>query len=196
MKPRRVLFWLHLAAGATAGSVVLIMAGTGVLLAAQTPVLAFAERSLRVAPPSPGAPRLDLDALVERARAAAPGAEPDGALLHSDPSAPVAVSFGRERTVFLNPYDGSVLGEGASGLRRFFQRTEEWHRWLAASGNRRPAGRAVTGACNAAFFFLALSGPFLWWPRRWTRTALRASLLPSLKGRGKARDWNWHNAVG
>jgi uncharacterized iron-regulated membrane protein len=54
----------------------------------------------------------------------------------------------------------------------------------------------VTGACNAAFMALVISGFYLWWPRRWTRLALRAITIPSLRLRGKARDWNWHNAIG
>jgi uncharacterized iron-regulated membrane protein len=194
LKLRRIVFWLHLATGVSVGAVVFAMAATGVLLAAEKPLTAFAERGLRVAPPAPDAPRLDLDALV--ARAAGPDQKPDGATLLADPAAPVAVSFGRERSVFVNPYDGTVLGEGSAGLRRFFRGAENLHRWLAVPVERRSIGRAFTGACNAAFFCLALSGLFLWRPRRRTRAALRASLLPSLKGHGKARDWNWHNAVG
>ena len=43
---------------------------------------------------------------------------------------------------------------------------------------------------------LVMSGFYLWWPRRWTRLALRTVTIPSLRLRGKPRDWNWHNAIG
>jgi uncharacterized iron-regulated membrane protein len=72
----------------------------------------------------------------------------------------------------------------------------QWHRYLGGNTERRAMGKAITGACNAAFLFLAASGLYLWWPRQWTRSALRAIGLMNFKLRGKPRDWNWHNAVG
>ena len=72
----------------------------------------------------------------------------------------------------------------------------EWHRFLGGNTERRALGKAVTGASNAAFLFLAASGLYLWWPRQRTGAALRAVGLMNFKLRGKARDWNWHNAVG
>ena len=73
----------------------------------------------------------------------------------------------------------------------------DWHRWLGdrtASG--RAIGKAITGACNAAFLFLALSGLYLWWPRRWNRAAMRLSLWFRRGLAGRARDFNWHNVIG
>jgi uncharacterized iron-regulated membrane protein len=81
-------------------------------------------------------------------------------------------------------------------VRGFFRVITDWHRWLGAAAESRDTGRAVTGACNAAFAALIVSGFFLWWPRRWTRFALRAIAVPSLTLQGKPRDWNWHNAIG
>ena len=69
---------------------------------------------------------------------------------------------------------------------------EDWHRWLGS----RDLGRPVTGSSNLAFLGLALSGLYLWWPRAWSRAALRAVAVPDLRLHGRARDFNWHNAVG
>jgi uncharacterized iron-regulated membrane protein len=190
LKLRRALFWLHLAAGVCVGAVVLAMSLTGALLALQRPVLAIAERGLRIAVPA-GTERLSLDALALEAEGA-----PDGAVLRAEPTAPVALTYGRGRTLYFDPYTGASLGEGAKGARSFFRSVEDFHRWLGFPEKRRALGRGITGAANAGFFLLALSGLFLWWPRRWTRAALKAVLLPSLKGHGKARDWNWHNSIG
>jgi biopolymer transport protein ExbB len=52
---------------------------------------------------------------------------------------------------------------------------------------------AVTGACNLAFFWLAITGVYLWWPPSWHWRALNHSFLFNPHLRGKARDWNWHN---
>ena len=197
MKLRTIVFWLHLLAGVVAGTIILVMSVTGILLAFERQMVAFVERQTRtVQLPTVGSPRLSLDVLVATAREAVPGGTPSGVILSADPMAAAVVNFGREQTVFVNPYTGTVLGHGAATLRGFFRVVTDWHRWLGAHGDRREVGRAVTGACNAAFAVLVVSGFYLWWPRRWTRLALKAVTVPSFKLRGKPRDWNWHNVVG
>ena len=49
MKLRKLLFWLHLVTGVVAGSVVLIMSVTGVLLMYEKQMTAWADRGFRVA---------------------------------------------------------------------------------------------------------------------------------------------------
>ena len=71
-----------------------------------------------------------------------------------------------------------------------------WHRYLAVEGEGRTTARAITGACNAAFLVLAVTGIFLWWPRDWTMRKVAAVLWFRRGLRGKARDFNWHNAIG
>jgi uncharacterized iron-regulated membrane protein len=53
MNLRKIIFWLHLTAGVLAGTVILVMSATGVLLAFERQIVAFAERGIRtVAPPA------------------------------------------------------------------------------------------------------------------------------------------------
>ena len=197
MKLRKIIFWLHLTAGVAAGAVILVMSVTGVLLAFERQIVAFAERDTRtVTPPAPDAPRLSLDTLVAKAREAVPAGTPSGLTLAADPTAATVVNFGREQTVFVDPYTGTVRDNGVTATRDFFRVVTDWHRWLGTDDDSREIGRAVTGACNAAFMVLVMSGFYLWWPRRWTRLALKGVIIPSLILRGKPRDWNWHNAVG
>src|SRR6187402_564876 len=153
---RKVIFWLHLAAGLIAGSIVLLMSVTGVLLAFEQQIVETAERGYRTAPP-PGAARLTADALLASLAEARPGIAPAGLTLRSDPTAPATVSVGRETTLFLDPYTGRVIGEGAKGLRGFFHDVTDWHRTLAREGESRAVGRAITGACNLAFLALVVS---------------------------------------
>ena len=115
MKLRRIVFWMHLTAGLIAGSIVLVMSVTGVLLAFERQLTEWAERDLRVVPPAPGATRLSIDELIARLRGAEPEAIPSGLTLRSDPAAPAAISLGRERTVFLNPYTGAHSGRRLKG---------------------------------------------------------------------------------
>ena len=197
MQLRQSIFWLHLAVGVVTGLVILVMSVTGVLLAFERPIVTFAERHVRTVQLSAsGEPRLDLDALVTQARAAIPAGRPSGVLLRADPTASAVVNFGREQVVFVNPYTGAVLGEGAKTLRDFFRIMMDWHRWLGREGESRDVGRAITGACNTAFGVMVITGFYLWWPRRWTRQALKAVMVPSLALRGKPRAWNWHNTAG
>jgi uncharacterized iron-regulated membrane protein len=194
---RRVIFWLHLVTGVLAGLVIGVMSVTGVLLAFERQIVAFAERDVRtVQLPASGVSRLALDDLVSKARAAVPEGRLSGVMLRADPTATVVVNFGRERTVFVHPYTGAVLGEGAKTLRHFFHTMTDWHRWLGTEGESRDIGRAITGACNTAFVVMVVTGVYLWWPRWWTRQVLQAVMVPNPRLRGKPRDWNWHNTIG
>lgn len=196
MPLRKFFFWLHLAAGVTAGLVILTMSVTGVLLAFERQIVGWAERDLRATQSDVTGRPLPVSAILAAAVAASPDAKPSNLILRSDPHAPVTVAFGRERTLFVNRYSGVVLGEGAKSLRGFFQVNEDLHRWLALKGDGRTVGKKITGIANAIFLFIVLSGLYLWIPKRKTRAAFRnvAWFRGGLKGRG--RDFNWHNVLG
>jgi len=196
MRFRPLIFWLHLIAGVVAGVVIFIMSATGVLLAFEKEIIAWAERDVRRVAVPTDAPRMDLGDLLKKLREERPGGRPSTITLEADANAAVLVSFSRTNTFYVDPYSGAVRDQGAKGVRAFMQTMIEWHRFLGGNTERRAIGKAVTGACNAAFLFLAASGLCLWWPRQWTRAALRAVGLMNFKLRGKSRDWNWHNAVG
>jgi hypothetical protein len=96
---RQVIFWLHPVTGVVAGLVIGVMSVTGVLLAFERQIIAFAERNVRtVQPPTSGVSRLALDALMTTARAAVPKGKLTGVMLRADPTATVVVNFGREQS--------------------------------------------------------------------------------------------------
>jgi uncharacterized iron-regulated membrane protein len=189
------LFWLHLACGVVAGAVIFIMSVTGALLTYQRQITAWADtRGYDI---EPGPHRLSADAIVARVAELRPDLSPTAVTVRSERTAPVSLTVGAGRQLFVDPYTGAVLGEGnGQGVRAFFRVVVEWHRYVAASGASRPLGRAVTGASNLAFLFIVVSGLFLWWPRSWKWSAVRN--ITWFKGglRGKARDFNWHNTIG
>jgi len=195
-KLRRIIFWCHLPVGVLAGLVILNMCVTGVLLTYEKQITSWADtRGYRSAPPATQTQHLSIETLITKARDAR-GANPTSITLKADPAAPAEIGFGRETTLFVNPYTGAILGEGSQRVRSFFRGVTEWHRWLGANGDNRNVARAITGACNLGFLFLVSSGFFLWWPRKWNRKSLRNVTwfrrgLPS-----KARDFNWHNTIG
>jgi uncharacterized iron-regulated membrane protein len=194
---RTILFWCHLTCGVAAGVVILIMSVTGVLLTYEKQIMLWADtRGYDAAPPSPGAARLSIDALLERVRAAKPDAAVQAIAVRREATAPVALTLGREGTLYVHPYTGAVLGAGAPAVRDFFRSVTNWHRWLALSGSTRTTGKAITGAANLIFLFIVCSGLYLWFPRVWTRRQF-AQVLWFRRGLpGKARDFNWHNVIG
>jgi uncharacterized iron-regulated membrane protein len=195
MSIRKYFFWVHLTAGSIAGIVILVMCVTGVLLSFEKQIANWAERNVRHVRPAAGHVRQPVGTLVTEAVRGEASA-PTSVIWHAEPESTVEIGFGRERSVFVNPYTGERLGEGAVRLRGFFMSVEEVHRWLAAGGEWKPRARATTGAANLLFLFLACSGLYLWWPRSWSASSLRAVTWFRGNLEGKARDFNWHNTIG
>lgn len=194
---RKVVFWCHLLAGISVGVVVLIMSITGALLAFQSQILSYAERDARtVRRPVGSDERLGAQEILAKATEARPELRPSGLTIQAEGSAPAVVNLGREGALYINPYTGTVLGESSKGWRSFFRLVEDWHRWLGTSGDSRPTGKAVTGACNAAFLMLAVTGVFIWWPKMWNWQQLSPVVLFKRGLKGRARDFNWHNVSG
>ena len=202
---RKVLFWTHLTVGVIGGLVILIMSATGVLLMYEKQITAWADtRNFQVTPSVAGAARLPVEELLAKVRESQAGASIISVTVRAGASEPAAVALaaapgggpGAARTIFVNPYTGDVLGEGAKGVREFFHVMTDWHRWLGAEGASRTTARAITGACNLGFLFIVISGLYLWFPRKWTKPQFKNILWFKRGLPGKARDFNWHNVIG
>lgn len=194
---RKIVFWLHLISGVLAGIFIFIMCVTGALLAFQSNILEYAEREMRVVEiPSDNVVRLPISEIVAKIRTEKPNAKLSNIILRNDETAAAVVAAGRGEQVFVNPYTGAILGEGAKGWRGFFRTVEDAHRWLALAGDGRAVGKAVNGAANFLFLFLAISGVYIWFPRRRTWKHFKAAMVLRPKVKGKARDFNWHTVIG
>lgn len=197
MRFRTILFWTHLLSGVIAGIIIGVMCFTGVLLAFEKELVAWAERDLRtVSEPAPGTTRLPLEEVLARVKSEQPDFRPASVTFSARTNASLLLVQGRTNAVYVNPYSGEIRADVARSLRGFMQTMIEWHRWLGATQDGRPIGKAITGAGNVAFLFLALSGLYLWWPAKWSARALRSITLFNARLRGRARDWNWHNVIG
>ena len=194
---RSIVFWTHLVAGLCAGLIILVMSVTGSALAFDPQITTWAESSSRrIEPAQPDEYRLNLDQLLARAKAARPDEEPSAVTFYPEATSAVRVGTGREGGVFVDPYRGSVRDLGGQSWRGFSRFMLRWHRWLGAEGEGRDLGRAIKSIATLALMFMAVSGLYLWWPRRWTRRVLRKSLWFRRGLSGKARDFNWHNTFG
>lgn len=187
---------MHLACGAAAGVVVLIMCVTGVALTYEKQMLEWADRSAWAAPSPSDARPLSPETLLAKVQAARPGTAPISVTLRADPRAPATVTLEGNTPLLVDPYTGGVIGAPPAGLRAFFRTMTAWHRYLAMSGEDRAAGKAITGASNLAFLFIVISGMYLWLPKLWTWIQFKNVLWFRGGLSAKARDFNWHNVIG
>lgn len=194
-KFRTALFWAHLTTGVVAGSVILLMCVTGVVLTYEKQMLEWADQRSGWVPLSAG-PALSPETLLVAAMGAVPGVAPTGITLRADRRSPATVSFEGGKALLLDASTATVLGEPSPGLRRFFRSMTNWHRWLALEGTSRATGRAITGAANLGFLFIVLGGMYLWLPKVLAWIQLKQVLWFRRGLAPKARDFNWHNVIG
>lgn len=191
---RKALFWGHLAIGLVVGSVVLVMSATGVLLAFEKQIVAWADRSSEAGPAlDPVVAPSQVARLLDTATPAGDGQRLTSLTITAAAGAPALATAGT-RTLALAPSTGAALGEASPRLRAFFRQVTSWHRYLGASGPARAWTRVATGWGNALFLALIVSGLYLWIPRSWR--ALRAVTWFRAGLTGRARDFNWHNVSG
>jgi uncharacterized iron-regulated membrane protein len=192
---RKTFFWLHLSLGVAVGGFIFIMAATGVLLSFERQIIDYADRNIRTVSDSTDAqPRStnDLLAAVRRAGLGSPAA----ILLRNQPQAATQFSIGRNKTIYVDPYSGAILGLSSPRAHEFFFMVERLHRSLGAPLGSKNAGHWLIAISNLLFGALILLGIVLWIPRRWSWRAVRASIAFRTGLRGKAREWNWHNVLG
>lgn len=192
----RTIFWAHLIAGIVAGLVILSMAVSGLMISYEVQLMEWANRGMRVTPPAQDTVRLDVETLMAKVHEAKPDLNPSGITWKADPAMPVTLSVGREGTFYANPYTGQFLGEQNHAWHDFFHAVTDWHRFLTGTGLPKEVGKAITGAGCLVFGVLLLSGIYLWWPKHWRWTNVKAVILFNRALKGRARDWNWHNVFG
>ena len=193
---RKVIFWIHLTAGATAGVVIFVMCVTGALLAFERQLIEFADSDARHVPLQNGATKLAPQQIIDKLRESRPDSKPTAMAITNEPDIAWSFNLGREGLVYVDPYTGSITGEGNKSVRSLMSELRNWHRYVAMSGDGRPVGKIITGVANLMFLFLAISGIYLWFPRNLTWRSIRPVLWFKGGVRGKARNFNWHNTIG
>jgi uncharacterized iron-regulated membrane protein len=146
----------------------------------------------------PEAARLPLDDLLTRASIAP--ADIDSLALRADRDQPLTITFlDRARPVLaLDPYTAAPVTVPKPGkAAAFFAGVRRWHRYIGTlPGFWRAPATAVTGAADVALVGLAGLGLILWWPSAWTSAKVLTKLVVRPGLRGRARDFNWHQAIG
>lgn len=187
---RKAIFWLHLSAGLLAGLVILVLATTGSILSFERQIL----ESTTGITVEPGLASVGPEAILKAQADAKPAAT--ALTYNSDPKKPAVVQFGRGKSIFVDPYNGESLGEGNVKTKQFFAWVLTVHRWFAQEGDAKKTASSVIEVANLMFLFLVVSGLWLWFPKRWTKSGWKAITRIQWRLKGRARDWNWHNVFG
>ena len=172
----RTLWRWHFYAGLFVMPFLVILAITGTLYCFQPQIepLLYPHRLLVE---SRATPKLDPDALLARARTAMPtGATPVSVQVSTAPDRSAEYVFrlrdGSRESVYVNPYDGSVLGT-LSVENRFMQVDRMLHRKLLLG----KTGELLMELAACWTFVMIGTGIALWWPRGAARVG-RAPLPP------------------
>lgn len=209
-KFRSALFWVHLTLGLAAAVPVFIMCVTGVLMAYQVQIENYIDhRGIESHAPAPGVMRetvpplttaLTIGKLIEITHKTR-GVDPESVTLFRDPSRPVEMELkANSGAVYRDAHSGVVIGASSHQARQFFQQVTVWqtvwHLALGVSGPHQRQFRTLARAANAVALLSLFLGIALWIPRRWRWPNLRAIAFPRWGKPGRARDFNWHNAIG
>ncbi|WP_179405531.1 PepSY-associated TM helix domain-containing protein [Burkholderia guangdongensis] len=189
----RTLWRWHFYAGLFVMPFLVVLAITGTIYCFQPQIEPLLYPHQLVVTPRPS-PRLDEDALLAGARAAMP---PDAVATtarisaRADRSAEFVFRLpdGRRESVYLNPYDGTVLG-ALDVDRRFMQVDRMIHRKLLLG----KPGELLMELVACWTLVMIGTGIALWWPRGTARVG--RALLPDLSLRGRPLWKSIHAALG
>jgi uncharacterized iron-regulated membrane protein len=153
------LLKLHRWAGLGAGLIILLLAVTGCALVFEEDIDRLLNRDLTVVDPGPEA--VSLRAVLDAVRAAHPGQTPTGIVLPQERHHALIVVLENDQAVGVDQYRGRVLGsrDRLGGFARFLRRL---HKTLLLG----ETGRTIVGFFTVVTLLMAISGLFLWWPRR------------------------------
>lgn len=100
----------------------------------------------------------------------------------------------RRGTVFYtNPYTGEYMKTQKSKLDGFFMWNFRMHRWLLLDTE---IGRPIVGTATIIFFFLALSGVVLWFPKKLKWNAIKKGFKVKTSANWKRINHDLHNTLG
>ena len=103
----------------------------------------------------------------------------------------------RGETVYVDPYTGEIVGEGATPVDEFFGFLMRLHRWLCLPTE---IGRPIVGVATLIYVVLTLTGLLLWLPRSAAAWRRKATWKTALNVRVRRGGWplvfDLHNALG
>lgn len=193
MTLKKIFGKLHLWLGLATGLVVLIVAGTGILLVFEDELDEWANHDFYFVTVPANAQRVTVDSMLHAAVAFNPALKITRIYAESQaPNRSVVFYAKKNKTqtwhIAVNPYTGKLI-EGVDYNKSFYGIVLSLHRTLCMN----ETGKAITGASCLIFVFMVISGIVLWWPKRWPILKQRTRI--AWKSKWKRLNWDLH-AVG
>jgi len=193
MTLKQIFGKLHLWLGLASGLVVLIVAGTGILLVFEDELDEWANHDFYFVTVPQNARPLPMDSLVHAAAAFNPALKLTRIYAETqapDRSVVIMAKKGKMKTwnIAVDPYTGKVI-KGRDQNKTFFGFVLDLHRRLCMN----EVGKAITGASCLIFAIMIITGLVLWWPKRWQVLKQRTRIAWS--SNWKRLNWDLH-AVG
>lgn len=193
MTLKKIFGKLHLWLGLASGLVVLIVAGTGILLVFEDELDEWANHDFYFVSVPQNAQRLPVDSLYHTAVAYNPEIKVTRIYIETrEPGRSVIFMAKKDKKytwhIAVNPYTGQLI-EAREFNKRFFGVVLNLHRHLCMN----ETGLAITGASCLIFVVMIITGIVLWWPKRWHMLKQRTRIAWSSKW--KRLNWDLH-AVG
>ena len=178
---KRAVLTLHKWAGLVAGLFLFLLGASGSALVFENGIDRALNPSFYYVQPT--GERLPLSELVARANAADPKDPVGGIRIADAPDQAYEFSARTRRSIMIDPYTGRILGTR--------DREKSLARWLHLLHTRFLAGEPgelAAGWLSVIMLGLALSGLYLWWPRRLLTVKTAASW--------KRANFDLHNVLG
>ncbi|WP_299083718.1 PepSY domain-containing protein [uncultured Paraglaciecola sp.] len=196
MNIRKLLFWVHLIVGCCAAVFIFLMSITGAALTYERQIIKMAEQAdypVVLAAPQKALPIANFVALAAQY---ATENTPEITIMR-DNAAPILLKDGRKTIAYLHPFTAETMQQPGAPTKIFFSRLRAFHRWLTLDGKFSGSGRWVNGIANTIFVFLALSGLYLWLPKRLHYRAFKQKLtLGGHYPTKQVKHYQWHNVFG
>lgn len=190
---RKFINDVHLWLGLGSGIILFLVCLSGTALTFEKEVKALFTSELKV---GSGTNPIEIEALAENLKAE--GAVNSVTIDHN-PSEPYKFSVKtspedrRGTTYFVDQYTGEFSLAPASPLDGFFMSMFRLHRWLLLDTE---IGRPIVGIATIIFFFIALSGVVLWFPKKMKWKNMKAGFKIKTSANWKRINHDLHNTLG
>lgn len=211
-KFNRVVTWLHLWLGLVSGIIVCILGITGCIYTFQQEISSVAYQKILHFPRQAAqktAHVLPISLLKEKAQHILGKDNPVSYITTypntagrswefmcyqpgDDKALSLFKSIKTYRSVFMNPYDGSVTGQ-INYLREFFAIDKGIHTSLLLNPKY---GEPVTGTATLLFVVLLVTGFIMWYPKKWNKKGVGNSFKIKWKAKWKRINYDLHNVLG
>ena len=188
MRFRKLLLTLHLWLGLLSGTVVLVVAITGCILAFEDEIRSVTERSVIYVQPQTSPP-IGVHEAINAVKKYNAKASPTQVRLYGDANKAMQVYTKDKKIYGVNPYTAQVLGV-RNQQKDFMFVVLSLHRTLLLG----KTGEVII-ACNAwIFLVMLLSGLWLWWPGRLKK--IRQAITIKRQASAKRRYYDLHSVGG